>query len=95
MDAMPSAGARLRAALNQECPLQVAGVINAYAARLAEAAGFRALYISGGGVAASSCGIPDVGLTTMDDVLTAICIIVATTSPIWRRRRRSRKSPTC
>ncbi len=65
-----SPGARLRATMVQECPLQVVGVVNAYAARLAEAVGFKALYISGGGVAASSCGIPDLGITTMEDVLT-------------------------
>jgi methylisocitrate lyase len=56
----------------QESPLQVVGVVNAYAARLAEAVGFRALYVSGGGVAASSCGLPDLGITTMDDVLTDV-----------------------
>jgi methylisocitrate lyase len=62
-------GARFRAAMAEERPLQCAGAINAYHARLAEASGFRALYISGGGVAAGSCGIPDLGITTMDDVL--------------------------
>ncbi|MBI5397096.1 MAG: methylisocitrate lyase [Verrucomicrobia bacterium] len=67
-----SPGARLRAAVAAERPLQVAGVINAYAARLAEAAGVRALYVSGGGVAASSCGLPDLGITTMEDVLTDV-----------------------
>jgi methylisocitrate lyase len=64
-----SPGARFRAALEQEKPLQVAGAINAYTARLAEATGFRALYLSGGGVAANSLGIPDLGITTMEDVL--------------------------
>ena len=63
------AGARLRAALEAEQPLQVVGAINAYAARLAEASGFRALYLSGGGVAANSLGMPDLGISTMDDVL--------------------------
>jgi len=62
-------GARFRAAMAEEKPLQCAGAINAYHARLAEATGFRSLYISGGGVAAGSCGIPDLGITTMDDVL--------------------------
>jgi len=62
-------GARFRAAMAEEQPLQCAGAINAYHARLAEATGFRSLYISGGGVAAGSCGIPDLGITTMDDVL--------------------------
>ncbi|HEX9137057.1 MAG TPA: methylisocitrate lyase, partial [Nitrospirota bacterium] len=51
-----SAGARFRAALKEEKPLQVVGAVNAYAARLAERAGFKALYVSGGGVAASSLG---------------------------------------
>jgi methylisocitrate lyase len=64
-----SPGARFRAAMAQEKPLQVAGAINAYAARLAEATGFKALYLSGGGVAANSLGIPDLGISTMDDVL--------------------------
>ena len=63
-------GARFRAAVEQEKPLQCVGAINAYHARLAEASGYRSLYISGGGVAAGSCGIPDLGITTMEDVLT-------------------------
>jgi methylisocitrate lyase len=67
-----SAGARFRAAVKEEKPLQVVGVINAYAARLAEHAGFKALYVSGGGVAASSLGVPDLGISTMDDVLTDV-----------------------
>lgn len=62
-------GARFRASLKQEKPLQVAGAINAYTARLAEATGFRALYLSGGGVAANSLGMPDLGISTMEDVL--------------------------
>ncbi|MBA4372738.1 MAG: methylisocitrate lyase [Thermodesulfovibrio sp.] len=65
-----SAGARFRKAVQEERPLQVVGAINAYAARLAERTGFRALYLSGGGVAASSLGVPDLGISTMDDVLT-------------------------
>ena len=68
----PSAGARLRAALQTEQPLQVVGAITAYAARMAEATGFRALYLSGGGVAANSLGMPDLGISTMDDVLVDI-----------------------
>lgn len=64
-----SPGARFRAALELEKPLQVAGAINAYTARMAEATGFRALYLSGGGVAANSLGIPDLGISTMEDVL--------------------------
>lgn len=67
-----SAGALFRAAVREETPLQVVGVINAYAARLAESAGFRALYISGGGVAAGSLGVPDLGISTMEDVLTDV-----------------------
>ncbi len=65
-------GARFRAALAAEKPLQVVGAINAYAARLAQAAGFRAIYLSGGGVAANSLGIPDLGISTMEDVLTDV-----------------------
>jgi methylisocitrate lyase len=65
-----SPGNRLRTAVREEKPLQVVGAINAYAARLAESRGFKALYVSGGGVAAGSLGIPDLGITTMDDVLT-------------------------
>lgn len=65
-----SAGKKFREAVAAEKPLQCIGAINAYHARLAEASGFNALYISGGGVAASSCGIPDLGITTMEDVLT-------------------------
>ncbi len=64
-----SPGARLRAAVVEERPLQVVGAINAYAARMAAACGFKALYISGGGVAANSLGVPDLGISTMDDVL--------------------------
>ena len=64
-----SPGARFRQALAAEKPLQVAGAINAYTARLAQATGFRALYLSGGGVAANSLGMPDLGISTMEDVL--------------------------
>ena len=64
-----SAGEAFRTAVAEEKPLQVAGAINAYTARLAEATGFRALYLSGGGVAANSLGIPDLGISTMEDVL--------------------------
>src|SRR3954453_4023420 len=78
-----SAGARFRAALAQEKPLQVAGAINAYSARLAEATGFRALYLSGGGLAANSLGLPDLGISTMEDVLTDVRRITeATTLPL-------------
>jgi methylisocitrate lyase len=67
-----SAGARLRLAVKEERPLQVVGAINAYAARMAQASGFKALYLSGGGVAANSLGIPDLGISSLDDVLTDI-----------------------
>lgn len=67
-----SAGEKFRAALWDEKPLQVAGAINAYTARLAEATGFKALYLSGGGVAANSLGMPDLGISTMEDVLTDV-----------------------
>jgi methylisocitrate lyase len=63
-----SAGARLRAALEAERPLQVVGTINAYAALLAERAGFRAIYLSGAGVANASFGLPDLGITSLNDV---------------------------
>jgi len=67
-----SPGARFRAALAAERPLQVVGAITAFSARLAAASGFRAIYLSGGGVAANSLGVPDLGISTMDDVLTDI-----------------------
>ena len=63
-----TAGARLRAALEIERPLQVVGTINAYAALLAERAGFRAIYLSGAGVANASFGLPDLGITALNDV---------------------------
>jgi methylisocitrate lyase len=65
----PSPGASFRAALAAERPLQVAGAINAYAALLAQRAGFHALYLSGAGVANASHGLPDLGITSLDDVL--------------------------
>jgi methylisocitrate lyase len=67
-----SAGARLRRAVAEERPLQIVGAINAYSARQAETSGFKALYVSGGGVAAASCGVPDLGITTLADVLTDV-----------------------
>jgi methylisocitrate lyase len=63
-----SAGARLRQALEEERPLQVVGTINAYSALLAERAGFRAIYLSGAGVANASFGLPDLAVTTLNDV---------------------------
>jgi methylisocitrate lyase len=67
-----SAGARFRAALAAERPLQVVGTVNAYVARMAAATGFRAIYLSGGGLAANSLGVPDLAISTMDDVLVDI-----------------------
>jgi methylisocitrate lyase len=64
-----SAGARFRSAMRQEQPLQVIGAINAYHARMAERSGFKAIYLSGGGVAAGSLGLPDLGISNLDDVL--------------------------
>ena len=67
-----SAGQRFRQALAEESPLQVIGAINANHAQLAKRAGFRAIYLSGGGVAAGSLGLPDLGINTLDDVLTDV-----------------------
>jgi methylisocitrate lyase len=67
-----SPGARFRQAIKEEKPLQVPGAINAYHATLAKASGFKAIYLSGGGVAAGSLGVPDLGITNLDDVLTDI-----------------------
>lgn len=67
-----SAGKRFREALKQESPLQVIGAINAYHALMARRTGYRALYLSGGGVAAGSLGLPDLGISNLDDVLTDI-----------------------
>lgn len=64
-----SAGAKFRQAVAESQPLQVVGAITAYAAKMAEQTGFKAAYLSGGGVAANSLGIPDLGISTMDDVL--------------------------
>jgi methylisocitrate lyase len=69
MSQLASAGARFRAALAAEKPLQVVGAINANHALLAQRAGYQAIYLSGGGVAAGSLGLPDLGINTMDDVL--------------------------
>ena len=64
-----SAGAKFRQAVAESQPLQVVGAITAYAAKMAEQTGFKAVYLSGGGVAANSLGIPDLGISTMEDVL--------------------------
>ena len=65
-------GNKFRQALKEEKPLQVPGAINAYHATLAKASGFKAIYLSGGGVAAGSLGLPDLGISNLDDVLTDI-----------------------
>jgi methylisocitrate lyase len=67
-----SPGAKFRAAVAAEKPLQVVGAINAYHARMAEATGYKAIYLSGGGVAAGSLGVPDLGISNLDDVLTDV-----------------------
>ncbi|MCS4505077.1 2-methylisocitrate lyase [wastewater metagenome] len=79
MPTLESAGRRFRRAVDEERPLQVAGTINAYSALLAERAGFRAIYLSGGGVANASFGLPDLGITQLADVaedvrrITGVC----------------------
>ena len=75
-----TAGARLREAVEAERPLQVVGTINAYAALLAERAGFRAIYLSGAGVANASFGLPDLGITTLNDVCEDVRRISAATA---------------
>ena len=83
MTATPSAGARFRTAVQEESPLQVMGAITAYAGMMAKRTGYRALYLSGGGVAANSLGVPDLGISTMEDVLTdARRIVDATGMPL-------------
>ena len=67
-----SPGKAFRAALTKENPLQIVGTINANHALLAQRAGYQAIYLSGGGVAAGSLGLPDLGISTLDDVLTDI-----------------------
>lgn len=79
MDNRPSAGARFRAAMEAEKPLQVVGAINAYSAVMAERAGFRALYVSGAGVANASYGLPDLGIITLNDVLEDVRRIIGVT----------------
>ena len=80
---MASAGSQFRTALAAESPLQVMGAITAYAGLMAKRVGYRALYLSGGGVAANSLGMPDLGISTMEDVLTdARRIVEATGLPL-------------
>ena len=75
----PSSGQRLRTALAAETPLQVVGTVNAFSALLAEQAGFRALYLSGAGVANASFGLPDLGITSLNDVCEDVRRITAAT----------------
>jgi methylisocitrate lyase len=75
-----SAGNCFRQAVRDEHPLLVVGTINAYTARMAEATAFRAIYLSGGGAAANSLGMPDLGISTLDDVLTDVRRITDVTS---------------
>jgi len=80
---VPSAGARFRAAVAAERPLQVPGAICAYHAILAERSGFKAIYLSGGGVAAGSLGLPDLGISNLDDVLTDVRRITDVSTLPW------------
>ena len=83
MTQLNSAGSRFRAAVAAESPLQVIGAITAYAGLMAKRVGYQALYLSGGGVAANSLGVPDLGISTMEDVLTdARRIVDATQLPL-------------
>ena len=75
-----SSGAKFRAAIAAENPLQVIGAINAYTARMAERTGFKALYLSGGGVAANSLGMPDLGISALEDVLVDVRRITEVTT---------------
>ncbi|MDG2012768.1 MAG: methylisocitrate lyase [Pirellulaceae bacterium] len=79
MNPIPSAGARFRQSLELENPLQIVGTINAYCSLMAEHAGFRAIYLSGAGVANASFGVPDLGITTINDVVADIRRIVGVT----------------
>ncbi|ORU89594.1 MAG: methylisocitrate lyase [Cycloclasticus sp. symbiont of Poecilosclerida sp. M] len=79
MSTIKSAGLRFRETMAEEKPLQIMGTINAYAALLAEKTGYKAIYLSGGGVANTSFGLPDLGVTTLNDVLTDASRITAAT----------------
>ncbi|VAW88918.1 Methylisocitrate lyase [hydrothermal vent metagenome] len=79
MNASSSAGKHLRDALHAEQPLQMVGTINAYCAMLAKQAGFKAIYLSGAGVANASYGLPDLGITTLDNVIEDVRRITAAT----------------
>ena len=73
----PTAGGRFRLAIHEEKPLQIIGTLNAYAALMAQRTGYRAIYLSGAGVANYSYGLPDLGMTSLDDVLTDVCRITS------------------
>jgi len=77
---MMTAGSKFRKAVEKEIPLQIVGAVNAYCALLAEKAGFRALYLSGAGVANASFGLPDLGITTLNDVCEDVRRVTAATS---------------
>ena len=79
MSRKPSPGARFRKALKDNHPLQIVGTINAYAAMMAEKVGHQAIYLSGGGVANASYGLPDLGITSMNDVVEDVRRITAAT----------------
>jgi methylisocitrate lyase len=85
MNPSQSPGARLRQAVTEEQPLQVVGAINAYHAMMAERVGYRALYLSGGGVAAGSLGLPDLGISNLHDVCEDVRRITDVTQacPCW------------
>lgn len=76
---MPTAGKRFRDAIKNEKPLQVVGTINAYSAIMAESTGYKAIYLSGAGVANASYGLPDLGMTSVNDVLEDVRRITSTT----------------
>ncbi|MDG1206534.1 MAG: methylisocitrate lyase [Pseudomonadales bacterium] len=77
---MPSAGQKFRQALKEESPLQVVGTINAYTAIMAESEGYKAIYLSGAGVANASFGLPDLGMTSLNDVLEDVRRITSASS---------------
>ncbi len=87
-------GQRFRDAVASEHPLQVVGAINANHALLAKRAGFKAIYLSGGGVAAGSLGVPDLGITGLDDVLTDVRRCWWTWTPVSVPRRSTSRAPS-
>ena len=83
MNAQVSQGKKLKQAISKNIPLQIVGTVNAYSSLLAEKKGHKAIYLSGGGVAASSMGLPDLGITTLQDVL----IDVERITSVWELPR--------